>query len=73
MKEEFYNMNHARRGDCVIFNIKHVGTEEVRAGSEQDVQRLTESFSFLGFEVIEKVDLTKKEIIREIHSSTLIV
>ncbi|XP_076075968.1 caspase-3-like [Mytilus galloprovincialis] len=68
MKEEFYNMNHARRGDCVIFNIKHVGTEEVRAGSEQDVQRLTESFSFLGFEVIEKVDLTKKEIIREIHS-----
>ncbi|CAC5399915.1 CASP7 [Mytilus coruscus] len=68
MKEEFYNMNHSRRGECLIINIKHVGTEEIRAGSEQDVQRLTNSFSFLGFEVIEKVDLTKEEIIGEIHT-----
>ncbi|XP_052068814.1 caspase-3-like [Mytilus californianus] len=68
MNEEYYSMNHPRRGDCVIFNIKHVRNDDIRSGTEQDGQKLKKTFSSLGFEVIEKVDVTKKEFKKEIKT-----
>lgn len=57
-----YNMNHRNQGKVIVFNHKEVDGEEIREGTQQDVERITKTFSNLGFEVIVHNDLILEEI-----------
>ncbi|XP_076642964.1 caspase-1 isoform X2 [Halictus rubicundus] len=66
MKDDtHYNMNHKRRGRCVILNHRkfEMGPDWNRKGSEVDVLKITSVFqNVLGFDVITHDDLTTEQI-----------
>lgn len=60
-----YNMNHKRRGYCIIFDIEHFHPSRrlpKRNGSQVDATGLYNIFRSMSFEVIIFKDLTAKEI-----------
>ncbi|XP_076277890.1 caspase-1 [Lasioglossum baleicum] len=64
MKDDtHYNMNHKRRGTCVILNHDKFETESSRDGSAIDVKKITSVFQdLLGFDVVSHDNLTTSEI-----------
>jgi len=57
-----YNMDHKYRGPALIFNNISFSTEKEREGSDVDVNRLTEVFEKLDFEVTTYTDVRLKEM-----------
>lgn len=69
---EDYNMNHPRRGICIIFNNKkfdsHTKLSE-RRGTEIDAQKLYHRFRELDFEVELHHDFSKKEMLNTLEKA----
>ncbi|XP_067121909.1 caspase-like [Centruroides vittatus] len=67
---EVYNMNHSRRGKCIIFNNKkfdaHTKLNE-RRGTEIDAQKLYHRFRELDFEVTIHHDVPVKEMLKTLE------
>ncbi|XP_047741672.1 caspase-1 isoform X3 [Hyalella azteca] len=66
--DEFYNMNHKRRGDCIIFSHdKYDSKLGPRDMSPDDAQRCRETFQKLGFEVQIHTNLKEKELLDKLQ------
>lgn len=62
-EDTYYNMNHKRRGRCVILNHDKFETEPYRDGSMIDVKKITSVFQdLLGFDVVSHDNLTTDQI-----------
>jgi len=69
-----YNMNHEKRGKCIIFN--HENFEWIfdkRVGSSLDARRLEKSFGNLGFDVEVYDDFTHNEIVSKIETGKNVI
>ncbi|CAN7992749.1 unnamed protein product, partial [Ixodes hexagonus] len=69
LESEEYNMQHSRRGKCVIFNNRtfefHTKLSE-RRGTDLDAENLYIRFSMLGFETVIHQDLKAKQMLCEL-------
>lgn len=61
-----YNMQHKKRGACLIFNHKHCDGWNTRKGTSIDRKRLQKTFRSLNFKVVTHNDRTKSQILNEI-------
>lgn len=64
--DDQYNMNHSKRGICLIFNHKNCAGWLKRSGTDVDRNRLKKTFKSLNFEVKTHEDQTKSQILKEI-------
>ncbi|OQR78671.1 caspase-like [Tropilaelaps mercedesae] len=69
-EDEVYNMNHSRRGICVIVNQKnfsaHTGLNE-RRGTDVDADHLVQTFEGFSFEVHRFDNLKEKELVETLE------
>ena len=64
VEDDYYNMNHRYRGQCIIVNNVHFKNKEThpdRSGSDLDAEELKKVFIKLSFEVIIHRDINKRE------------
>lgn len=66
---EAYNMNHARRGRCFIFNNLNSDPKQIlRQAAAQDTRALQDTFRQLGFEIMTYVDQTASSILHILNT-----
>lgn len=64
--DDQYNMNHSKRGTCLIFNHKNCIGWSKRSATDIDRNKLKNTFESLNFKVVTHNDRTKSEILKEI-------
>lgn len=68
-----YDMNHPKRGKCLIFNHEHFDKSELkpRLGTDVDRIKLSSCFGNMGFEVDIKKDLNATELLGVIKEGAI--
>ncbi|XP_046490200.1 caspase-1-like isoform X2 [Neodiprion pinetum] len=67
-ESERYNMSHANRGTCLIFNQEVFETGfSKREGSSIDAKRIEATFTKLGFKVVIRDNLEHSDVLHEIN------
>ncbi|XP_046587826.1 caspase-1-like isoform X2 [Neodiprion lecontei] len=68
LESEQYNMSHANRGTCLIFNHEVFETGfSKREGSSIDAKRIEATFTKLGFDVVIRDNLEHSDVLDEIN------
>ncbi|XP_046616148.1 caspase-1-like [Neodiprion virginianus] len=72
-ESEQYNMSHAKKGTCLIFNHEKFAEKSYyREGSSIDAKRIEATFTKLGFNVVIRDNLKHSDVLDEINKLTYV-